>query len=205
MYLSCYSLDLKFPEVRRALKNSYEMHRTVMSVFRFSESVVPRKEMGILYRLITSGRTLRLYVYSGEQPLSEMPEGFLNEQGSPKDISGVAEAFIEGRILCFDIMAMPSKKVKTVEGKNSKRIFLGKQEERERWLVTKAEQNGFEVMSFNEENGIDNKIGSGGYQSIVFKGILKITDRGKFCNAYKNGIGAEKAFGCGMLLLSKPL
>lgn len=205
MYLSCYNLDISYPEVRKALRNSYEMHRTVMSVFQFNGSGVPRKDMSILYRIVTRGRSCRLLVSSAEKPLGEMPAGFNKEPGSPKDISGVFEAFLEGRTLCFDIMAMPSKKVNSPDSKNSKRVFLGKEAERESWLFKKAEQNGFEILSFSEESAMDNKLKSAGYQSIVFKGVLRIMDKDKFCNAYASGIGAEKAFGCGMLLLSKPV
>lgn len=205
MYLSCYNLDISCSEVRRALRNSYEMHRTVMSVFQFNDSGVPRKDMSILYRLVTSGRNCKLYVSSESLPLRDMPAGFNKEPNSPKDIDGIFEAFSEGRTLCFDLMAMPSKKVKSPDCKNSKRVYLGKEAEREEWLYRKAEQNGFEILSFTEENATDNKLKNEGYQSIVFKGVLRIMDKEKFCNAYKSGIGAEKAFGCGMLLLSKPL
>jgi len=204
MFLSCYILDLRYPEVRRALRNAYEMHRTVMSAFRFIDSKVPRQDMGVLFRLITTGRVCKLYVSSAEKPLSDMPQGFVKQEGSPKEITDIAKSFSEGRVLHFNLMAMPSKKVKVLDCKNSKRVFLGKEADREKWLMDKAMQNGFQVVSFFEQKGADNRIKNGGYQSVVFQGLLRIIDQEKFRNAYQNGIGAEKAFGCGMLLLSNP-
>lgn len=204
MYLSCYELDIKYPEVRRALKNTYEMHRTVMSAFKSVDGTCPRKQMGILYRLVMQGRGYKLYVSSLEKPVFDMPEGFKTVKDSPKDISWIKDTFKNGLKLRFDLMAMPSKKIKVSEQKNSKRVFLGKESDREEWLHSKAAQNGFEVLSFIEQNKEDNKIKSdSGYKSVVFKGVLKITDKDKFYNAYRYGIGAEKAFGCGMLMLSK--
>jgi CRISPR system Cascade subunit CasE len=202
MYLSCYSLDLRSSEVRRALKSSYEMHRTVMSAFRSDAGEAPRENMNILYRLIVSGKQYRLYVSSAELPISEMPQGFNKLPGSPKDLSRLKDVFDNGQIYCFDLMAAPTKKIDVPSRKNSKRVFLCKREEREAWLRAKAAQNGFELLSFIEETQVDNKLKKGGYNSVVFKGVLKITDKEKFLNAYQKGIGAEKAFGCGMLLLS---
>ena len=107
-------------------------------------------------------------------------------------------------MLRFNLMAMPSKKVKTDGLKNSKRVFLGKESDRREWLYNKAAQNGFEVLSYIETDKSDNRIKNDcGYKSVVFNGILKITDKEKFYDAYQYGIGAEKAFGCGMLLVSR--
>jgi len=133
-----------------------------------------------------------------------MPEGFTPLEGSPKDISHVSAALTEGKLMRFDIMAVPSKKIAVPGSKNSKRVYLIKEDERSAWLKRKAADNGFEVLSFTEESDASNKIKEGEYRSVVFKGLLRITDHEKFAYAYQNGIGAEKAFGCGMLLLSSP-
>lgn len=203
MYLYCYNLDLRENAVRRALRNSYEMHRTVMSAYRDIDSDAPRKDMGILYRLLSLGNTQRLYVSSREQVKRDMPDGFTNEIGSPKSLLPILESFKDGVVLNFDIMTMPSKKVKSSDAKNSKRVFLCNVEDREEWLKNKATQNGFKVLSFLEKNSEENSIKTGGFKSIVFRGTLMISDSSKFIEAYKHGIGAEKAFGCGMLLLYK--
>jgi len=205
MYLSCYILNPRAAEVRRALKSSYEMHRTVMSAFRSNVGDSPRKDMNILYRLVDNGKVHKLYVSSSEQPIKQMPEGFIKVQGSPKDLSHLDNIFDIGQLYSFDLMAAPTKKIDIPGKKNSKRVFLCKLEEREDWLKTKAQQNGFTLLSFCEENQEGNKLKDGYYNSIVFKGTLKVTDKEKFLNAYKKGIGAEKAFGCGMLLLSPAL
>jgi CRISPR system Cascade subunit CasE len=205
MILSCYQLNPRYYEVRKCLADSYELHRTVMSSFPVMDADTPRRKMAVLYRIKTIGRESRLYVTSAIPPVRAMPKGFTPLEGSPKDISHILSRLIEGKLMHFDIMAMPSKKIAVPGSRNSKRVYLIKEEEREAWLKRKATDNGFEVLSFTEESDSSNKIKEGKYRSVVFKGLLKITDREKFVLAYQNGIGAEKAFGCGMLLLSQPL
>lgn len=203
MYLYCYTLDLRKSAVKKALCDSYEMHRTVMSAYRNIDSDMPRKDMGILYRLVSLNNVSKLYVSSIEQAKYDMPDGFINEIGSPKSLLSVLECFKDGMLLNFDIMAMPAKKIKEGNAKNSKRVFLSKYEDREQWLHKKSSQNGFRVLACIEKNNADNSIKTGGFKSIVFQGTLIITDSSKFKEAYKHGIGAERAFGCGMLLLYK--
>lgn len=204
MILSCYTLNLRHGEVRKCLSSAYEMHRTVMSIFPMTGANAPRKDMSILYRVVSDGLIIKLYIFSGETPIKSMPDGFCPVAGSPKDVSDVMDSLTVGRVLHFDIKTMPYKKVTTPGSKNSKRVYLIKEDEREAWLKRKALDNGFEVLTFIEESDASNKIKEGEYRSIVFKGLLRITDSEKLVNAYQNGIGAERAFGCGMLLLSQP-
>lgn len=204
MILSCYKLDPRFYFVRKCLSSAFEMHRTVMSVFPMTDSSIPRKDMGILYRVISDGRITKLYVSSNEIPIREMPEGFLPLAGSPKDITGILKFLTKDGLFHFNIRVMPSKKVDKPDSKNSKRVYIKDYAQREIWLKRKAHENGFEVLSYNEEDDSLDRLKNGEYRSVVFKGLLKIIDSEKFINAYKNGIGAEKAFGCGLLLLSKP-
>ena len=111
-------------------------------------------------------------------------------------------------MLGFDLLAAPSKKVVEPGMKNSKRKFLSAPEERLRWLLRKAEQNGFELLSQEEVgqtvSAVSHKQEKGGFMRFSacrFTGILRITDAEAFQNALCCGIGPEKAYDCGMLLI----
>ena len=210
IYLSYLLLNQNKPEVRRALGNAYEMHRTIMRAFDDGTQAPAREEFGILYRLFdTSG--LKLYVmHQAEADWSKIAnQGFTLAKvaNNPKAMDGVMQSLQQGATYKFDLLCAPAKKVKQ-EGKHSQRHFLATPEERLEWLRRKAEQNGFalcepSVLESGQQKIFMNKHGCG--QSALaaahFQGELNVLDAERFQSAFANGIGAGKAFGLGMLLL----
>ena len=73
-------------------------------------------------------------------------------------------------------------------------------------MQRKAEQSGFQILSVREEdNGVLQGIKgerNTGFSTINYIGTLKVTDKELFIKAYTNGLGVEKAYGLGLLLLS---
>jgi CRISPR system Cascade subunit CasE len=43
------------------------------------------------------------------------------------------------------------------------------------------------------------------FSSVDFNGILIVTEKNKFYRALFKGIGREKAFGCGLLMIKRSL
>ena len=88
-------------------------------------------------------------------------------------------------------------------------MFLWRLEERKVRLQRKSEQNGFSVLSLREDPA-ERIFGShsaerGGrlyLDSWRYTGTLRITDEDLFRAAVRNGIGSDKAYGLGMLLLA---
>jgi CRISPR-associated protein Cas6/Cse3/CasE subtype I-E len=128
-----------------------------------------------------------------------------------RDITEFIESFEDGSHYSFDILLNPSKKVLREDGGNSRRTILKTQEERSAWLKRKAEASGFSIEWVREEGGgqkifgrHDDSTGGEMYiDCIRYKGVLMITDNILFAEAYKKGIGSEKAYGLGLLLLGK--
>lgn len=79
------------------------------------------------------------------------------------------------------------------------------------WLSKKSKKKGFTVNTKNTivsnfEKHILNKLkqhNSISFSTIDFEGKLKVNDSEKFIQTLFNGIGAEKGFGCGLLLIKR--
>lgn len=206
MYLSLIKIDVKSYKARQCLSNAYDMHRSILSWFDDISSDTPRKDLGVVYRLVASSKAINLYVLSSNEPKIDK----IHESGfdfiDKKDISHVSENLINGRQYAFDLLACSTKKEKS-EGKNSKRVFLKTREERLEWLRRKGEQNGFRLVSVEEKGQEKFRINKKSistdeiHTGVRFCGELEVIDETLFKNAFENGIGPGKSFGFGMLML----
>ena len=202
MYLTKIELDLSSPGVRAALGDGQKMHRLVCGCFGTA-----RKASDILYRCRLRGTFADLYLYSA-CPIEEdrLLKGM--RLAGQRDITSWLEKMTAGNVLQFQLVTMPFRKVAEDGAKNSRRRALHTQEERFAWLTRKAEQGGFQVLSVMEspaekmtarrpaETG-----GSLTVDAFCYTGTLRITDAEQFRKTVQTGIGAEKAYGFGMLIL----
>lgn len=202
MTLSLLTLDISSPSVRQCLVNAQDMHRTIMKAFDSS-----RQEGNVLYRLVRTNNKIQIYVQSKDCPAWERiaPNGFHCEK--TKDISLLPESFKQGQILQFSLLCYPAKKV-TGDGKNSRRVLLRGEEEQLKWLGRQGEKYGFNVIEAHVMENTEMKSGiknSGAFTiaGVPFEGVLKICDPVAFRNAFEKGIGSEKAYGLGMLMISR--
>lgn len=201
MYLSILSFDMKHPSVRQALKNPQDMHRNLMKAF--DDLGQSRERVRLLYRL-DEGKA-SLLVSSDTEPNWERVTGYHCE--GMKNTEGLKEVFTQGKVLRYELLAIPSKKVKG-EGKNSRRVFLRESQEREEWLARQGKKYGFDLCATPEQS--PSKIISGkkqdmeiAYTAVCFSGLLRIIDPEAFWTGYTQGIGAGKAYGLGMLSVAK--
>lgn len=76
------------------------------------------------------------------------------------------------------------------------------------WLQARAERAGFaldaEALAVDAYAQHGGKRGELHFSTVDFRGVLRITDPGRFVQALHQGIGPAKAFGCGLLLV-RPL
>ena len=121
-----------------------------------------------------------------------------------RDLQRLLEGFSAGQVFLFDLLTHPSKKQKQAAG-NSKRVFLKTAEERAAWLERQGAKCGFCVISLCQEEPYDmhgkRSTGTMKLRVVRMKGQLQVLDAEKFAAAYQSGIGPEKAYGLGMLLL----
>lgn len=197
MYLAKLSMDLRHPSIRQALKDRQDMHRNLAQAY----------ETGFLYRLTESGSQQGLLVLSKREP----DQAALEKRGYAlqgiQDLSALPELYRDGAVLRFNLLAAPSKKAS--EGReNSRRVFLVDPAKRADWLKHQGSKYGFEVMEAHEPTAeqtiaVGRKSGSFLLTAIEFSGVLKIVDASLFWASWEKGIGPEKAYGLGLMLLSR--
>ena len=210
MYLSKIVLDIRHPSVRQALRDVNDMHRNLMAGFEAqSPQGTARADQQVLYRLFSGREQVYLLVSSREMPnLNKLAaRGFHTEPALIRDISPLKEVFREGTCFRFELLASPCKKVGGA-GNNSRRVFLDTPEARVEWLRRKAEQGGFEILFEDEMANRVDACGHRGAMTIknsgaVYSGVLRVTNASAFWKSYTCGIGPGKAYGMGMLNLSK--
>lgn len=202
MILSLLKLDLGSPSVRQSFQNCQDFHRNIMKAFETDRSAAK-----VLYRVMRSDYSVQVYVQSQAEPQWERIEGNGFHCEKAMDISRLRKSFHYDLILRFTLLACPTKKT-PVEGKNSRRVLIRGEEEQLEWLRRQGEKYGFAVLeahitgpgerlSGKKDNGIFYIAG------ILFEGVLQITNTEKFQVGFENGIGAEKAYGFGMLMVSR--
>ncbi|MBR6186633.1 MAG: type I-E CRISPR-associated protein Cas6/Cse3/CasE [Clostridia bacterium] len=202
MYLSRLDLSISSPAVRQALRNCQDMHKTLMKGFD-----VAREEAGMLYRVVRTEAAISIYVQSLARPQWERIEKSRFQCARMQDISAILEKLRQDTVLRFSLLACPSKKVKG-DGKNSQRVLLRGAEERLEWLKREGEKHGFALLEAHEaakEQKLSGRKASGEFflAGVPFEGVLRITDEAAFRDAFRRGIGPEKAYGFGMLMLGR--
>lgn len=200
MFLSKFVIDYHNPSARQALRNVQDFHRNLMARFQSS-----RQEAGVLYRLDLSKREPVVYVLSRYAP-QDTGRRDMRLVGI-RQMDTTISSFKTGKQYSFDICTIPCKKVVREGKKNSARIPFGLETERIEWLQRKAVAAGFQILSVQEIGQTEtygkkkeerNGIFLRGYH---YQGQLIVEDEEKFQRAYCDGIGPDKAYGYGMLLL----
>lgn len=204
MYLTKLELDLRNPGIRAALRDAQKLHRLVTGLFQCA-----RKDAEVLYRCRGRGIYTDLYMYSAcaIAPDRVLPGMRLVAQ---RDVTPWLESMEAGDVFCFQLVTAPFRKVSEDGARNSRRRALRTQEERLSWLRRKAEQGGFLLLS-TEEAPAEKLIArhsaeSGGSLTVdahCYSGYLRIEDAERFRKTMSCGIGPDKAYGLGMLLLKR--
>lgn len=207
MYLTCASVNRLDASARQALADCCDMHRNVMKLFSFGEETPPRQTQHVLYRMVEQGNDIKLYISSAAAPdLSRAKWLYHGQNARQRPLDALLTAFHVGRQMGFDLLACPSKKVASEGRPNSARVFLRTPQERRDWLNRQGEKYGFAVCALREYEPVElygkRKTGNMSLRAVRFSGLLKITDAERFAEAYRQGIGPEKAYGLGMLLLT---
>jgi len=227
MFLSKLCLNLRDAEVRRQLRQPYEMHRTLWAkgFGQFGKEDLGR----ILFRIDSDryGRALVVIVQSMCQPdWSPLASSFVIAAPEWKPFD---PQLTPGQRLRFRLRANPSKKIGTATKterlagvkKNGKRVALVRENDQFAWLLDKAEHGGFSIPGqWREAHGAKvadfrvnvvregwircGKAGhrDGEFYSIRFEGLLTVTDAPIFRQTLESGIGSAKGFGFGLLSLA---
>jgi CRISPR system Cascade subunit CasE len=225
MYISRMPLNTARPEAIKLVSSPYRVHSAVEHAF--SPSAVRSNDQGrILWRLDSSAKdkdSLWLYVVSPEKPdFSHVVEQVgwpTTASWESKDYSPVLDRIDDGQLWQFRLKANPARKVFKDQGRRERPSIVGKVQghvtvaQQLEWLVSRSGDHGFDLA--NDSNGspiIDvsqrhSERFSRGRQmvtinTVVFDGILTVTDADAFRRTLGFGIGRAKGFGCGLLTIS---
>ena len=209
MYLSQLTLNPASRMVQKEISNPYQLHRTLMGGFDTT-----RYTSNILYRLdLDPHRPPTLLVQSTTepnwQPLHHMGQGrYL--QATPPTPKWVDVQLPQNSIYRFRLRANPTVKKKREGKKHSNRVPLVREEKQVDWLKRKGTQHGFTLLRLQVSQ--DSKLWDTirrpetkhrlTLHTVLYEGVLKITDPDNFHQAWIAGIGPAKAFGCGLLSLA---
>lgn len=109
----------------------------------------------------------------------------------------------------FRLVAQPTVCKSTPETEKKKIVPLLTPEDRIKWLERKGKLNGYELC-YNSDIALVNQsydtpilhhrdLARTKITRVTFEGLLKVTDKDKFVEALKKGIGKGKAYGMGLL------
>lgn len=196
------------------------------------ERKTPRNAFNLLHRLDfdrRNGRAVLLVQSNVEPDWSFLPDGYA--QGIEcKTVHEQYSKIENGMRLLFRLQANPTKRVgksderaderfkPSDEKKIRRRVELRTDEEKVGWLKRKGEDGGFQLTDVRIKEAVENAVVHSSskqfgrraagdkkmtFGSVVFEGVLRVTDAGKFREALKIGIGTGKAYGFGLLSVAK--
>jgi len=219
MLLHRIHVDPRCREARRDLSDSYQLHSTLSRAFSPPDTKCPPGE--ILWRLEPerdSEGHPRVLIQSRSEPHWDAIgiRGWLGRVDPPIDLRERLKlgSLEEGARFRYRVRANPC-----VTRHGGKRLGLLRREDQEAWLERKGLQHGFAVpvavppgTGGVEQRQVDVRIsqeqmlrgrqhGGNGIRvfSVLYDGLLTVTDPDRFRMALETGVGHGKALGLGLL------
>ena len=196
MYLTRIMLSLTDPAVADLVFDCQKVHSFVMSGFPMVSSSTARSDMNVLYSLDCNDRTATLLVQSDEAPAIHnyrIANARIQPMVMTKNVSGLN-----------DLVQTRSEKR---TDRPSMRKFIADEAGRMKWLYRHLEACGCRVLDAYEESteAISGMRRSGRINAVGshWKGTLQVTDPDKFWAAMREGIGHERAYGMGMIMVGR--
>jgi CRISPR system Cascade subunit CasE len=186
-------LELNRSDIKSlGIHDAYGLHKTVYSLFPKDEG---KTRPFLYYETRGKGDKKRVMILSTKEP--EQPSfGDLNLKHIPED-------FLMKSTYGFRVRMNPVVR----KTGNPKPVPIKGREELFQWFYRRAPDFGFEVLDKTlevEDIGVQqiykgNKLITHG--KATFSGVLRVIDRERFVESFRNGIGRGKAFGFGLLQL----
>lgn len=218
MYLSRIHLDVRCKEARRDLANPYQLHSTLCRAFSPPDTKCPTGEF--LWRLepeTDATGNPRILVQSRKLPdwNGIGVKGWLEEADPAVDLKGrlKLDSLRPGQRFRFRLRANPCVT------QNRKRQGLLQLADQEKWLERKGAQHGFslpQLASFDYSETVEERVDVRVSQeqmlrdkqhsdnsirifSVLYDGVLTVTESEKFRDVLQTGIGHGKVMGLGLL------
>lgn len=218
MFLTRLHLNPRCKEARRDLSDPYQLHSTLCRAFsspdkkcpegEFLWRLEPETDVNGCPRILVQSRSIPDWAGIGVQKWLAGADSAIDLKDRLK-----LDSLNSGKHFRFRLRANPCV------CRNGKRLGLLRQEEQETWLARKGELHGFTLpqlaaFDFSELSleRIDVRISQeqmlGGRQhsgngiriySVLYDGILTVTEPEKFRDVLQTGIGHGKVMGLGLL------
>ena len=215
MFLSRIEINTYRNEARRALGSPQVMHAAIMASFPSFDTGAGQR---VLWRIDKLGPSTYLLVQSEAKPdFSHMVDQFgwpeSGQSWETLDYDTFLSKIRDGDAWRFRLTANPVRSVK-VEGSSRGKVFAHVTvAQQEKWLSERAEKLGFSLVdqdgkptfSVRERSTVRFDRGSDKVtvSYATFEGILTVKDAEALRRAISDGIGREKAYGCGMITLAR--
>lgn len=208
MYLTRVKLDISKRETQLAMSASGRFHGAIERAFE-------QKQNRNLWRIDKLRGEYYILILSEEVPnLKDFMEQFGDSKSSAetKEYEVLLNKITDHSVWHFRMVANPTHCVKTKSGRGKVMAHVTPEHQME-WLKTKAAANGFELVDdncfvlANEWKNFYKKVSGKDMRVRLmlasFEGILRVTDVDAFRKALISGIGRGKAYGAGMLTVSR--
>jgi len=216
MYLSQLILNERQPQVYGDLGNAHRFHQRIMQAFPDEvEREKPRQDWNILFRHEPDSEVV--LVQSDIAPdWSRLPENYLLHS-QVKEVHLTVEQLAKGRIFRFRLRTNPSKRDKATR----KIIGFFRSKDQKKWLHDQGKKHGFSILGHNDNDDQDDNahlevipspsifgIKEKGtspirIHTVLFQGILQVTNPEAFIQVMQKGIGRGRSYGCGLLSLMR--
>ena len=206
MLLHKMHLDLRCKEVRRDVADPYEMHSTLCRAFSSSEKKCPPGTF--LWRLEPETSTIGMPIIIVQSTVIPdwsrilVSDWFSEKPYPPIDVKEKLKLNLEdlaiGRRFRFRLRANPSV------CRKGKRFGLYKPEEQEEWLLQQGKLKGFSPETIHRSQELmltGNRRADCTVKvfSVLYDGVLRVTEPKAFIEAVSIGIGHGKTMGLGLL------
>ena len=208
MYLTRVKLDTLKRETQLALSASGRFHGAIERAFE-------QKQDRNLWRIDKLRGEYYMLLLSEEVPnMKNFVEQFgdINNPAETKEYEVLLNKITDRSVWRFRMVANPTHCVKTKSGRGKVVAHVTPEHQME-WLKNKAAANGFELLDdncfvlANEWKNFYKKVREKDLRVrlmlVSFEGILRVTDVDAFRNALISGIGRGKAYGAGMMTISR--
>lgn len=204
MFLSKINLDTFSRAAFRYEANPNALHGALCQAAHMS-----RRDGQLLYRQVNDRGRNAVYTYSAV-PIdgSALPKGL--KLAGQRNLTDWLASLEPGTVLAFDLLAVPAKKVHNSTSHNSKRVILRDQKERLAWVRKRLDSADCTVLELCEGNARRSRIHKGREQRTFFlsgysyTGLLEVRNPQILKSLLERGVGSEKAYGYGMLMVSRP-
>ena len=209
-YLTYFKIPYKEYEMDKqavdCMDNREFLHKEIQKMFGTS-----RVDSSVLYRIDKSNRNQEIIIAVKSAVVPDIEKSKLFDRYKTDlrtvDLSKYYAGLEEGVCANFKLEAFPYYYYCKEGKKNPVRRVIKHPEKRAEWLRKKLEDAGLELVSLTENRDCFQKkiskapSGIGFFKTFQFSGKVLVKDETKAAKALEDGIGPEKAYGAGFLIL----